>query len=389
MSVLTSSRVRSGLWMALLIASLAFTSLANAQKYKQTNLISDVPGWAATTDPNLVNAWGIAFSSSFPGVDFRQRNRTLHSLHWHRFHRSTGGHDSSPERRHWLSAHRYCFRWQREVHRSLRTWSPAVRYSSLRRKTEPSADGARAWTCTTRSLPLITLEAARCTRAWRSEPTAMEPTFIYATNFNSGWVEMYDSNFKWVRNFTDGDVPWGYAPFGIQNIDGKLYVTFALQDDAKHDDTPGAGHGFVDVFDLRGNKLKRLISRGTLNSPWGLAWAPSNFGRLSGDLLVGNFGNGHINAFDISTGAAQGPMLRSSGSPLEIQGLWGLAFGNGAAAGPNQHTAVHRWTRRRDAWLVRNSYRTSLISLTNTPRPAFGLAFFFCASLKALGSGYL
>ena len=159
-------------------------------------------------------------------------------------------------------------------------------------------------------------------------------SFIYATNFNSGWVEMYDSNFKWVRNFTDGDVPWGYAPFGIQNIGGKLYVTFALQDDAKHDDTPGAGHGFVDVFDLRGNKLKRLISRGTLNSPWGLAWAPSNFGGLSGDLLVGNFGNGHINAFDISTGAAKGPMLRSSGSPLEIQGLWGLAFGNGAAAGP-------------------------------------------------------
>jgi uncharacterized protein (TIGR03118 family) len=90
----------------------------------------------------------------------------------------------------------------------------------------------------------------------------------------------------------------------------------------------------VDVFDLSGHKLKRLISGGQLNSPWGLALAPANFGQFSGDLLVGNFGNGHINAFNISTGAALGHMIRPNGKTLEIQGLWGLEFGNGAGAGP-------------------------------------------------------
>jgi len=145
--------------------------------------------------------------------------------------------------------------------------------------------------------------------------TTSDGTFIYATNFNSGWVEMYDSSFGWVKNFADTDVPTGYAPFGIRNINGNLYVTFALQDSDKHDDVAGPGHGFVDVFDLSGNKIKRLISHGELNSPWGLAWAPAGFGKFSGDLLVGNFGNGHINAFNIQSGSARGHMLRPNGGP--------------------------------------------------------------------------
>jgi uncharacterized protein (TIGR03118 family) len=111
-------------------------------------------------------------------------------------------------------------------------------------------------------------------------------------------------------------------------------VTFALQDEDKEDDVAGPSHGFVDVFDLNGNKLRRLISRGELNSPWGLALAPSNFGKFSGMLLVGNFGNGHINAFDINTGSARGHVLWPSGRTLAIPGLWGLAFGTGGASGP-------------------------------------------------------
>jgi uncharacterized protein (TIGR03118 family) len=145
---------------------------------------------------------------------------------------------------------------------------------------------------------------------------------------------MYDSNFKWVKNFTDMEVPMGYAPFGIQNINGMLFVTFALQDEAKHDDVAGRGHGFVDIFDLNGNKVKRLISRGDLNSPWGLALAPSNFGKFSGSLLVGNFGNGRINAYNPTTGAEIGHLLWPTGHTLEIPGLWGLEFGNGGPSGP-------------------------------------------------------
>jgi uncharacterized protein (TIGR03118 family) len=117
-------------------------------------------------------------------------------------------------------------------------------------------------------------------------------------------------------------------------LNGKLYVTFALQDEDAEDDVSGPAHGFVDIFDLDGNKIKRLISHGELNSPWGLAIAPANFGKFSGTLLVGNFGNGHINAYDPSTGGARGHMLRPNGRTLEIHGLWGLHFGNGAAAGP-------------------------------------------------------
>ena len=159
-------------------------------------------------------------------------------------------------------------------------------------------------------------------------------TFIFATNFRFGTIEMFDSNFKLVRSFTDHHLPQSYAPFGIQNIGGNLYVTFAKQDAAKHDDVAGPGHGFVDVFDTNGHLMSRLISRGRLNSPWGLALAPNDFGQFSNDLLVGNFGDGHINAFDPDTGAFRGQLRDQKGNPIVIDGLWSLQFGNGAAAGP-------------------------------------------------------
>ena len=158
-------------------------------------------------------------------------------------------------------------------------------------------------------------------------------TFLFATNFRFGTIEMFDSTFKLVRSFTDHRLPQSYAPFGIQNIGGNLYVTFAKQNAKKHDDVAGAGHGFVDVFDTNGNLISRLISRGSLNSPWGLALAPANFGQFSNDLLVGNFGDGHINVFDPNTAAALGSLQNSGGIPIQIDGLWSLQFGNGAAAG--------------------------------------------------------
>lgn len=134
-------------------------------------------------------------------------------------------------------------------------------------------------------------------------------------------------------NFTDPNLPVGYAPFNIQNIGGKLYVTYALQDAAGHDDVAGAGHGLVDVFDLQGNLLKRLVSNGPLNSPWGMAIAPSGFGNFGSDLLVGNFGDGTINAFDPTTGAFLGTVDGSDGKPLINMGLWDLTFGNGGSGG--------------------------------------------------------
>src|SRR2546428_3007393 len=170
---------------------------------------------------------------------------------------------------------------------------------------------------------------------------------LYATNFHAGTVDVFNSTFAQVNStlppgaFTDPDLPPGYAPFGIQNLNGVIYVTYALQDALKHDDVPGKGHGFVDAYDTKGTLLRRVASEGKLNSPWGLALAPPDFGFFSGDLLVGNFGDGKINAFD--PGASdddkgykkRGELHSADGSPLVIDGLWGLAFGTGSpASGP-------------------------------------------------------
>jgi uncharacterized protein (TIGR03118 family) len=165
-------------------------------------------------------------------------------------------------------------------------------------------------------------------------------THLYATNFRSGRVEAYDSTFKPVELpgglFVDPRLPAGYGPFGIAEINGKLYVTFAKQDATLHDDVAGRGHGFVDVFTNNGAFVRRLVTRGALDSPWGLALAPAGFGRFSGDLLVGNFGNGNINVYSPATGAHLGQLRRANGRPIVIDGLWGLQFGNGNAAKTNQ-----------------------------------------------------
>jgi uncharacterized protein (TIGR03118 family) len=156
---------------------------------------------------------------------------------------------------------------------------------------------------------------------------------LFATNFRSGMVEMYDSNFHLITSFTDPTLPTGYAPFGARVLNGELYVTFALQDGAKHDDVAGLGNGFVDTFDLTGGSEKRLISNGLLDSPWGLEIAPPSFGSFAGDLLVGNFGNGEINAYNAVTGAFEGTLDGLGGNPLVIDGLWGLTVGNNAGGG--------------------------------------------------------
>ena len=165
--------------------------------------------------------------------------------------------------------------------------------------------------------------------------------FLYATDFHNGKVDIFDSSFHAVSipgSFTDPSLPAGFAPFGIQNINGTIYVTYALQDEDREDDVAGPGNGYVDAYDTSGNLIRRVASAGELNSPWGLALAPANFGRFSGDLLVGNFGDGRIHAFDpaqlTETGEfeAVGLMHSASGKPVQIDGLWALQFGHGASA---------------------------------------------------------
>jgi uncharacterized protein (TIGR03118 family) len=150
--------------------------------------------------------------------------------------------------------------------------------------------------------------------------------FIYAADFVHNQVEVFNSQFSQVGSFTDRSLPAGYAPFNVQALNGKVYVTFALQGGGNNE-TDGPGLGFVDVFDTQGHKISTLVANGPLNAPWGLTIAPGGFGKFTGALLVGNFGDGKINAFDPNTGAFIGKLDASGGAPLDINKLWALRNG--------------------------------------------------------------
>jgi uncharacterized protein (TIGR03118 family) len=164
--------------------------------------------------------------------------------------------------------------------------------------------------------------------------------FIYATNFRAGTIDVFDHNYKPATtmdiagDFVDPDIPAGFAPFDIKAIDGELFVTYAKQNAQRHDDVAGPGNGFVDVFDTDGHLLRRFASRGPLNSPWGIARASFAFGRFSGMILIGNFGDGHINVFD-SRGHFVDQLKDAHGKPLVIDGLWTLTLGGGAKSSPD------------------------------------------------------
>jgi uncharacterized protein (TIGR03118 family) len=165
---------------------------------------------------------------------------------------------------------------------------------------------------------------------------------LYATDFHNGRVDVFDKSFAPVSlPFPDPKLPKGYAPFGIQALAGSIFVTYARQDAAKKDDVAGAGAGYVDQFTTDGQLVARVASGGRKNAPpnapWGLAMAPTSFGVFSGDLLIGNFGNGRISAYqDRGSGkwVYKGQLRHGDQTLIEIDGLWAIAFGNDAAAGP-------------------------------------------------------
>jgi uncharacterized protein (TIGR03118 family) len=169
-------------------------------------------------------------------------------------------------------------------------------------------------------------------------------TFLYATNFRAGRVEIYGPTFALLHTFTDPTITdpnlaVTYAPFNIVPItmpgedEARLVVTFALQQPGKHDDQAGPGHGFVDTFNLAGRDRDRFASRGQLDSPWGVALAPPSFGQFSGKLLIGNFGDGRIHAYDPEEGEFLGTVRKANGDPIVIDGLWAIKFGNGGNGG--------------------------------------------------------
>jgi len=323
---------------------------AHTTAYRQINLVSDQAGKAPLTDPDLVNAWGLAASpgtNAQPGspvwvADNGTDKATLYqgatatsvtkvgltvsvtgaAPTGQAFNSDQSAFVVSDNQGHSGSA---LFLFDTE-NGTIDGWNPGVGAmgSPPSKVTEVARDnGANA-----------------VYKGLAIAKTSDGKTHLYATNFRSGRVEAYDSTFKPVELpgglFVDPRLPAGYGPFGIAEINGKLYVTFAKQDARLEDDVAGLGHGFVDVFTNDGAFVRRLVTRGALNSPWGLALAPAGFGQFSRDLLVGNFGNGHINVYNPMTGRHLGQLRRPSGRPIVIDGLWALMFGNGNAAKTNE-----------------------------------------------------
>ena len=164
-------------------------------------------------------------------------------------------------------------------------------------------------------------------------------SYLYAADFGRGSIDVFKGNVAAANltgSFTDASLPSGYVPFNVQALAGSLFVTYAKRNGSSGDETDGAGFGYVDRYDLQGNLLGRVASGGVLDAPWGLAIAPASFGALAGSLLVGNFGDGHISAYNLATDSFMGQVDGANGQALAIDGLWGLSVGNDGGAGSSQ-----------------------------------------------------
>jgi uncharacterized protein (TIGR03118 family) len=347
------SAAKSFPFVAFFVA-LSVPSLTFAQHYNQTNLVSDVSA-APTNDVNLKNAWGLSRSTGSPWwvSDNGTGVATLYNI--------TGTTST-------LAA---------TVNPRVVVIPPPKGSNSPSTPTGQVFNGSADFALAPGKPALFIFATEDGTiSGWNPGVDPAHPNnailkvdnspdavykgitsgdvkgvrYLYVANFRSGHIEVYDTNFKPVKfsegeegehdgrdsegSFSDERIPEGYAPFNVQNIGGSLFVTYAKQDSAKHDDVAGEGFGFVDIFSPSGRLEGRLQHGPWLNSPWGVVWAPRDFGEFSNRVLVGNFGSGQIAAFNGFNGKFIGLMKNPDNSALTIDGLWGLAFGNSASAGP-------------------------------------------------------
>jgi len=305
-------------------------------RYTQRNLVSDGTIPAERTDPNLVNSWGVAFNP-FGFVWVADADAHVSTLYdgdgnvqslvvqipspttadggeptgivfnaSNGFQVSQGG---------LTGASRFLFATEQGV---IAGWAPNVDGTHAIRAVNNSATGANY-----KGLALSAGGGGQ---------------LLYATDFFHARVDVFDSTFKPVAlppgAFVDPGIPRGFAPFGIQAIGGNIYVTYAKQDASMTDEVVGPGLGYVDVYTPTGTLIRRIASRGTLNAPWGIALAPAAFGSFSNALLIGNFGDGRINAYEPVFGFPLGMLRDRHFKPIQIEGLWGMQFGNGFANQP-------------------------------------------------------
>jgi uncharacterized protein (TIGR03118 family) len=292
--------------------------------YAQVNLVSDVSSNAPETDARLLNPWGIVAGADHVWVNDNHSSLvTAYGPHGRPFQfaisvPAPGGGPGSPTglalnqtsgfvitngMKHGPSS----FLMATEEG-TITAWNQHFSGSNAVIVVDNSAGGA-------------VYKGLAITRDTNGSPQ------IYAANFHAGVVDVFDARFHLVSSFTDANLPVNFAPFNVRAIRGRLFVSFAKQlpPDA-HDDQAGPGNGFVDIFDTDGTLLRQFAAQGPLDSPWGMAVAPRHFGKFSRALLVGNFGDGRINAYDLLTGKFLGQLTQPNGDALEIQGLWGLTF---------------------------------------------------------------
>jgi uncharacterized protein (TIGR03118 family) len=297
---------------------------SKADGFVEVDLVSDLPGRAAFQDVNLVNPWGLVSSPTSPfwvadnhaGVSTIYRGNGVANSLVVTVPPAAGGQPPGAP--------------------TGVVFNGGSAFGAARFIFATEDGVIAAWSSGTTAIRAADRSASGAVYKGLAIGNNGSGNFLYAANFQAGTVDVFDTSFGLTSlsgNFTDPNLPAGYAPFNIQNFGGKLYVTYALKEVGGSDDVPGAGNGFVDVFDLNGNLVRRLISGGALNSPWGLSLASPGFGPYANDLLVGNFGDGRINVFDPATGNQVGTLKDQVGQPLEIPGLWGLSFGNGQNAG--------------------------------------------------------
>jgi uncharacterized protein (TIGR03118 family) len=307
--------------------NLAVTPITNTT-FVQRNLVGDVTLYGAVTvDPNLVNPWGLAFASS--GALWVANNgtgtATVYAQNGAKL-QPTVTVPSAVEGEPGVPTGMIANASPDFVIPGTGA-GPALGAATFILAGE---DGTiSAWNTNTGSSAVLVADRSAQGAVYKGIAMALNGTAsrLYLTNFTGNSIDVFDAGFTFVTSFTDPTIPVGYGPFGIQTIGNQLYVTYAKQHGPENeDDEPGIGNGFVDVFTPAGGLVRRFASRGMLNSPWGIAVAPAGFGKFGGNILIGNFGDGTIGAYDPATGGFIETLRAPSGVPITIPGLWALGF---------------------------------------------------------------
>jgi uncharacterized protein (TIGR03118 family) len=313
--------------LAGLFVILGPNSLMAQNSYTQSNLVANVAGVATNTDPQLSNPWGVAFKPGGPFwiADNNSGFATVYD--------AAGNKDS------------LVVTIPVATYNSCNAGCPsgivansgnAFGGASFLFDTE---DGIVAsWSSGANANTVFDNSLSGAVYKGLAIDTNSSGTFLLAANLNSGGIDVLDTNFNMTAlpgSFTDPSLPAGLVPHGIHVINNQVYVAYALADSARQNAVPSAGTGVIDIFDLNGNFVRTLTSGGTLNAPWGVMMAPATFGAFANDILVGNFGDGTINAFDPTSGSFQGQLTDSTGAVIVNPGLWDMVVGQGGTGDPN------------------------------------------------------